>query len=117
MLLNKDQILTAEDLPFRDIEVPEWGGTVRVRTMTAAEGTEFMEIIEAKAGEKGAQQFLREKLLVMTLVDEKGARIFSMDDIAALRGKSPAILNKLFAESAGINGMKTAEGEDAVEKK
>ena len=27
-LLGRDQILTAQDLPTVDVDVPEWGGTV-----------------------------------------------------------------------------------------
>ena len=30
-LLSKEAILAAQDLPSEDVEVPEWGGTVRVR--------------------------------------------------------------------------------------
>ena len=30
-LLSRDAILQAQDLPHEDVEVPEWGGMVRVR--------------------------------------------------------------------------------------
>lgn len=117
-LLNREQILAAKDLPFQDVEVPEWGGTVRVRTMTAAEGMEFWKLIEAKSGDGAAQQeFLREKTLIMTIVDDSGKRIFTVDDIDALRGKYPEVLNRLFKVAAELNGMKTAEKDDPLEKK
>ena len=36
-LLSKEQILAAEDLPHKDVPVPEWKGTVRVRALTGFE--------------------------------------------------------------------------------
>lgn len=35
-LLSKTAILAANDLQTKDIEVPEWGGAVRVRNQVAA---------------------------------------------------------------------------------
>lgn len=118
-LLNKEQILKAEDLPFRDVEVPEWGGTVRIRTMSAMEGMEFWKILDAagKAGGGAAEQHLRERTLIMTIVDESGKRVFAEEDLDALRGKYPAVLNRLFAVSAELNGIKTVEKDDPIEKK
>ena len=37
MALSKDQILGAVDFSFVEVEVPEWGGTVRIRGLSAAE--------------------------------------------------------------------------------
>ena len=40
-LLSKTAILTANDLQTEDIEVPEWGGAVRVRNFTGRERDAF----------------------------------------------------------------------------
>ncbi len=40
-LLSKTAILTANDLQTEDIEVPEWGGAVRVRSFTGRERDAF----------------------------------------------------------------------------
>jgi hypothetical protein len=37
MALNKDQILHADDLPRREVQTPEWGGSVFVRALTGDE--------------------------------------------------------------------------------
>ena len=34
-LLNAGEILAAQDLKTRDVEVPEWGGVVRLRELSA----------------------------------------------------------------------------------
>ena len=36
-LLSKSAILCANDLQTEDVDVPEWGGTVRVRSFTGRE--------------------------------------------------------------------------------
>ena len=36
-LLNKSQILAASDRKTEDLEVKEWGGTVRISTMSASD--------------------------------------------------------------------------------
>ena len=41
MLLNKEQIRQAADIQTQDIEVPEWGGTVRLKSLTGAERDRF----------------------------------------------------------------------------
>ncbi len=41
MYLTKDSILKSEDRKYQDIEIPEWGGTVRVQSLTGAERLTF----------------------------------------------------------------------------
>ena len=41
MLLNKEQIQSVSDLETQDVEVPEWGGTVRLKSLTGAERDRF----------------------------------------------------------------------------
>ncbi len=38
-ILSKEAILSADDLPREIVSVPEWGGQVYVRTMTAPTAT------------------------------------------------------------------------------
>ena len=40
-LLSKTAILAAQDLQTEDVEVPEWGGAVRVRSFTGRERDAF----------------------------------------------------------------------------
>ncbi len=118
MLLNKDQILGANDLPFRDVEVPEWGGTVRVRTMTGGERDAFEASIYDTdgAGVKLNRSDFRAKLLAKVIVDDKGARLFTDKEISQLSGKSAKALQILFDVAQEINGISKAE-QDVIEKK
>jgi hypothetical protein len=118
MLLSKENILAADDLPFRDVDVPEWGGTARVRTMTGGERDTFEASIYDTdgTGVKLNRSDFRAKLLSKVLVDESGARLFTDKEIVALSGKSAKAIQRLFDVAQEINGISKAE-QDAIEKK
>jgi len=85
-LLTRDAILQAQDLPTQDVEVPEWGGTVRVRALTGAERDAFEQSIVEQRGKSTRMnlQNVRAKLVALTVVDENGNRIFSDADAKLL---------------------------------
>ena len=118
MLLNKEQILSVDDLPFRDVEVPEWKGTVRVRTMTGGERDAFESSIYDSDGDKVKLNRVdfRAKLLSKVLVDEKGTRLFTDKEITQLSGKSAKAIQRLFDIAQEINGISKSE-QEAIEKK
>ena len=118
MLLSKDQIFSAEDLPYRDIEVPEWHGTVRVKTMTGMEREAFEGSLWDRSGETPIYkpEHFRAKLLSKCIVDEKGERLFSDKDIEKLSGKSAKALDRLFDAAQEINGISREEQKAAKKK-
>jgi hypothetical protein len=98
MILTRDEILKAQDIDYEVVEVPEWGGEVRVRAMTAAERDAFEASIlrQTKSGVQVEMVNLRARLCAMTIVDEDGKRIFSDSDVAELGKKSAAALQRVF---------------------
>lgn len=115
MLLNKQQVLSANDrTAYHDVEVPEWGGTVRVGTMSIADREE----IEIQAQKKGPESLknLRLRFLVYSLVDENGDKLFSLGDMQKLETKSAKIIDKLFSISQAINGIMDADVEELAKK-
>jgi hypothetical protein len=117
-LLDKNQILAADDLPFRDVDVPEWGGVARVRTMTGGERDAFEASIYDTdgTGVKLNRTDFRAKVLSKVIVDEKGERLFTDKEISVLSGKSAKAIQRLFDVAQEINGISKAE-QDAIEKK
>jgi hypothetical protein len=53
--LTKDEILEAADLSTKAVDVPEWGGSVNVRTMTGADRDAFENTL-VEVGKDGARQ-------------------------------------------------------------
>ena len=105
--LTKEQILAADDLKTETVPVPEWGGEVTVRTMTAAEYGRFEQTIISTGDEQKDLSDIRARLCSMTIVNEEGEKIFSEDDIIELGKKSAGALNRVFniAQKLNMIGM------------
>ena len=58
-ILNKAAILAAEDLKTETVAVPEWGGEVRVRTLTGTERDAFESGLVAEGGKAQPRQSAR----------------------------------------------------------
>ena len=112
-LLNRDSILTADDLPFEDVECPEWGGTVRIRTLTGTERDAFEA--EVAGGEKTDYTNVRAKLIARSAIDENGERIFSDADITKLGKKSALALTRCFKVAQRLSGLTEDEVEQLAE--
>ena len=110
-MLNKADILKVEDLVFETVDVPEWGGQVRVRTMTGTERDVFDSHFVSDGGKVNLSN-IRARLCAITLVDEKNIRLFNDDDLIALGKKSSAALDRIFGVAQRLNGL----GPDVVKE-
>lgn len=117
MTLSKDQILEASDLKSEAVEVPEWGGSVNVRTMTGADRDAFessMVTKDADGNRKPDMSNLRAKLVALTVVDDAGNRLFDVSDVDRLALKSAAALERVFVAAQKLNGLGAAAQEEAA---
>lgn len=108
MALSKQQILEADDLPREEVEVPEWGGSIWIRTMTGVERDFFEQsVIGSHLNGNNRQNLtnVRARLVVLTAVDENGIRLFEEKDADELGKKSSAVLDRLFAVAQRLNGL------------
>lgn len=109
-LLTRDAILAAPDLRAVDVEVPEWGGMVRVRMLTAAERDRFELSFVGTAAD--AQVNVRARLVALTLCDQQGVRLFSEADITVLGQKSGAALDRVFEAASRLNAITDRDIDD-----
>lgn len=115
--LNRDQILNVSDLQFEDVNVPQWGGTVRVVGMTGAQ-RDAWEAGITRLRQNGIQynlENIRAGLLARVLVDEQGKRLFSDKDITSLGNKSAAALDLLFSVAQRLSGIGKRDIEELTE--
>jgi len=107
-VLTRDDILSgsAEEVKIEKVWVPEWNGYVYVKEMTARELEEFEEAI---AGDRRGEGLVRAALVAASVVDEKGKRLFSQDDVAELANRKGKALSRIFIVSQRLNSM----GEEA----
>jgi hypothetical protein len=118
-ILSKSDIIAAQDLQTQDVQVPEWGGSVRVRSLTGTERDAFetclVKVVDGKRVPD--MENLRAKLLAATLVDENGTPLFSVGDVGDLSdlgSKSAAALDRIFGVAQRLNGMAADSVEAAV---
>lgn len=109
-VLGRNNILEADDLVTEPVDVPEWGGTVLVRTLTGIERDKFELSVagESDGSKKTRQQNLanlRARLVVQCAVDEKGVRLFADGDADKLGKKSSRALGKVFDAASKLNGL------------
>lgn len=117
VILNREAILAAEDLPKEIVETPEWGGAVYVRALTGTERDKFEGSLADQIRPDGSVKKMdmtniRAKLVALTVVDEDGQRIFSDADVKALGGKSAAVLDRLFAVAQRLSGFSKEDVEE-----
>ncbi len=101
-LLTKDQILAQDDLKSEIVSVPEWGGEVKVCTMSGFARDRFEAGITGKNGGTNMSN-IRAKLAAATITDEAGKLLFDEADIIKLGNKSCAALDRVFEAAQRIN--------------
>ena len=115
-ILSKADILGCSDLRFETVAVPEWGGSVRVRTLSGAERDAFeatlMKILNGKRVPD--MDNLRAKLLAATVVDEEDKPIFGVPDLVALGRKSAVAIDRIFAVAQRLNAMAPESVEESI---
>jgi hypothetical protein len=118
MLLSREQIIEAADRKTEDVDVPEWGGTVRVRALSGTERDAYEAGIVQLRGD-GTKivnlKNLRGRLVSLSCVDENGARIFTDEDAIALGDKSAAALERVFDAARRLSGLSEDDVEELAE--
>lgn len=118
MLLSRDDILGAQDRKTEDVQVPEWGGTVRVRSLSGAERDAYEAGIVQVRGD-GSRKFTlsnaRARLVSLSVCGEDGERVFTDADIAKLGEKSAAALERVFDVALHLSGLSEGDIEEMAE--
>lgn len=110
MLLSKEQIFSCQDLQTVIVSVPEWGGDVKVKGMSAIDRIKFEK--EQKDLEPSE---LIIRLVLLACVDDNNDRLFSNDDLKQLEQKSPVALLRVFNEAVKLNILSDEKIEQEAE--
>ena len=113
-ILDKKAILEAQDIITEEVPVPEWGGSVMVKSLTGAERDAFEQSILVRRGDtyEANMSLVRAKLAATSIVDEDGERLFSDGDIKALAKKNAAALDRIFAVASRLSGISEDDTEE-----
>jgi len=115
--LSREDILQKQDISYEDVEVPEWGGTVRVKAMNGTERDEFESSMLQNAGTKAQAmntRNIRAKLVCKTCVGEDLKPLFTVADIEVLGKKSAAALDRVYEVASRLSKVSEADVEELV---
>lgn len=113
--LTKEQILSSTP-PYEDVAVPEWGGTVRIQALSAVARMAYIRAqfnADGKLNDPDRQDAV---LAAFTIVDAKGERLFSVEDIEALAQQSSAAIARVAGVGARLCGFTQAAVKEAEKK-
>lgn len=100
-MLTRENINAANDVATRDVEVPEWGGTVRLRALTVGD----LDLVTSQELSTTKRTLL---VLSRSLIDVAGNLIFAEADVGELGQRSPEAIKRLSDAAADLNGWAPA---------
>jgi len=113
LVLSKEQILSVDDMQYRDVSVPEWGGVVRLKSLSGMQRDRLEAEVQSLGQGKGlGSANLRAKFAQAAIVDSNGKRMFEAADLDKLGRKSAAALSRVFTVIVEMNAMTKQDVED-----
>lgn len=106
--LTRNQILAAKDDRIEPVPIPEWGGQVYVRRLTAAEYDDF-ENSQIDDDGKPHKDNLRARFAVLVACDAEGCRIFDDEDALILGEKALVPVDRICDAGLALNKRSKAE--------
>jgi hypothetical protein len=103
--LTREQIVAAQDRKFLELDVPEWGGRVRLASFTADEALRQEALVKKRAAGDDTINPVTE-MLSASIVDANDKPLFTAEDMAALGKKSPNVLVRLMKRVKKLNVIK-----------
>ena len=115
-LLTRAELDAAEDIEYRVVHIPEWGGSIRLRALTGSDrdsyDAESWRLSQAGAGPIAD---FRVRRVARAIVDADGKRLYSDKDVAALGKRSGAVLDRLDDIVSEMSGLTDASKASAAE--
>lgn len=109
--LKRVDIDAAQDIKYVEMEVPEWGGTVLLKSMSCADRDAFAESVWSGEGAARKQNWTgsRERLVALALVDaETRQPMYSINEVGILAQRSADALQRVFDRVQELNGLVSA---------
>ena len=110
--LSKDDIFKADDLPTKDMDIPEWGGMLTIRTLTGAERDEWESafVNQDKIDIRG----LKSRLVQLTTMNGDGQQMFTKADLQKINSKSASVIDRIWHVSRRLSGLTKEDADELV---
>jgi len=109
-MLTREQILAINDLPLKEVHVPEWGGSVYVKAMSMADAKKAF----AFEDKDHDTRILRN--VILGVCDKDGKPLFTDADMDQLYSKNFHVCCRL-AKEVNEHNQVDMNAVDALEKK
>ena len=107
--LSIDDIASTQDIEYREVDIPAWGGTVRIGSLPADDMMDWAESADGPAKKTAAV-----RLIIKSLVDADGKRIGDESKhLAMFKKRSAAVLNMLTEHILDLNKLNVKDREKA----
>ena len=111
-LLNREQVLNSNDLKEKEIECPEWGGSVKIKALSLTKRNGVM-----KGAEDNNGKIDFEKLQVLTFIECVIEPKFTIADYIALSNKSHTAMDRVVQAVYELSGISVSkEGKEEAKK-
>lgn len=113
---TRENVIGAEDRPYVDIEVEEWGGTLRLKRLSGKQRALLDNFIDQQEkANPNSRKPLDAFAIYLSAVKEDGSPLFTKPgDIDDLGAKSLLVLDRIMHEINRLNNFGGEEVEEAV---
>jgi hypothetical protein len=108
-ILSVEDILTAPDIQEQTVEVPEWGGAVRISSFTKQRQMQLRS--QAMTGDELDSERMELLMFIEGVIEPK----FSVEHIELLKGKSASAMDRVLQAILALGGL-TPEAQAEMEK-
>lgn len=111
--VNKQLVFGASDFRFGEVDVPEWGGQLRVRELSGDERSWCDQIGKAIEAGKPGQPSYAAAIIVCGAVDETGANVFTRGDAVGLSKRADVVLQRVAIKILELSAATMQAQQDA----
>lgn len=112
--LSREAFLRPAKVNVVEVPVPELGGSVYVKGMTAKDRSRFETQFQLSSGKSNTRKLkeIRERLVVACLCDEEGVLLLQDSDVDAVGAQPAAVVERIVDAAQKVCGMSNNDVED-----
>lgn len=107
--LNLEALKKVDDAQYDIVDIPEWGGEIKLKTISLEDQLEFGKLLQESNGDEYNYVFYL--LKASCLNDEDKPMFTSIEDVALLKNMATAPVMKLFKAALALNDISDKEVE------
>ncbi len=112
-LLTKEALESALSAkPTLDVDIPELGGSVRIRTLSGTERERWEH--ETVVERKDNRSTMRARMVVLAVVGENGQPLWNELDVARLGDSNSKVLDRLYSAALEHNSLAAGSRDNAL---